>query len=67
MLFSLCIACNRTEAKMFRYIKKAQNIDIGDTCVIDFRDVLDVDYDCLYLFGEFTPPEYIANIIGIHI
>lgn len=51
---------------MFRYIK-AQNIDIGDTCVIDFRDVLDVDYDCLYLFGEFTPPEYIANIIGIHI
>ena len=53
---------NSTDKKIIHYI---QNLECIDTCCIDLRNVLNVDYDIMYLFGEFTLDDEISSIIGI--
>jgi hypothetical protein len=57
-------ACNQTDKRIIRYVKSACTND-NDTCRIDLRQVLNVDYDCMYLFGEYTQPDEISSVMGI--
>lgn len=60
---SFLCACSQIDRKIIKY---AQTVcSQNDTCRIDLREVLKVDYDCMYLFGEFTQPDEISSIMGI--
>lgn len=61
---SLFFACDHTDKKIIKYVQSVCPND-SDTCRIDLRQVLKVDYDCMYLFCEFTQPNEISSIMGI--
>lgn len=67
ILFIICVgllgACNHIDRKIIKYVQTS--CPNNDTCHIDLREVLKVDYDCMYLFGEFTQPDEISSIMGI--
>jgi len=60
------IGYNSTPEKIERYIKKHCNFDNTDTCYIDLRKALKVDFDTLYIFNEATPLTGVQNILGIN-
>ena len=60
---SLLLSCNNIDRKVIKYVQST--CPQSDTCVLDLREVLDVDYDCMYIFGEFTQPDKISSIMGI--
>jgi len=64
MFVGLFFACNHTDTKIIKYVKSVCP-NGSDTCRIDLRQVLKVDYDCMYLFGEFTQPDEISSVMGI--
>ena len=64
MFVGLFFACNHTDKKIIKYVKSVCPSG-SDTCRIDLRKVLNVDYDCMYLFCEFTQPDEISSIMGI--
>lgn len=64
MFAVLFFSCNHTDKSIIRYVKSVCP-NISDTCKIDLRKVLKVDYDCMYLFGEFTPSDEISSVMGI--
>jgi hypothetical protein len=64
--FSICLflvglftACTSTDKKIIKYVQSVC-INGEDTCRIDLRQVLNVDYDSMYLFGEYTPDSEIS-------
>ena len=63
MLLGLFCACNQTDKKIFKYVQSICSNDV-DTCRIDLRQALNVDYDKMYLFGESTTDDEISSIIG---
>lgn len=56
------ISCQHTDEKIINYIKSNGQTDQSDY-VIDLRDILEVEYDSMYLFVEYTNTN-IALIIG---
>lgn len=63
-VFVLC-SCNYTETKIVKYIDSVC-LSETDSCVVDLRQILKIDYDSLYLFCEFTQPEEISSILNIN-
>jgi len=64
MLSGLFFACNHTDTKIIKYVQSACPSNT-DTCTIDLQKILNVDYDSMFLFGEFTQPDEISSIMGI--
>jgi hypothetical protein len=64
ILSGLFLACNHTDKKIIRYVQSVCPND-WDSCRIDLRKVLKIDYDRVYLFCEFTQSDKIASVIGI--
>ncbi len=64
MFAGLFFACNHTDKRIIKYVESVCP-NSSDTCRIDLRKVLKVDYDCMYLFGEFTQPDEISSVMGI--
>lgn len=62
MVALVLISCQHTDEKIINYIKSYELTDQSDY-VIDLRDVLEVKYDSMYLFVEYTNAK-IACIIG---
>ena len=64
---SLCLfyGCSNTDDKLNKYIESHCTFNGSDTCYIDIKDALKVDYDKMYLFGETTTADEISKIIGI--
>ena len=52
---------NSTNKKITRYLR---DFECMDTCRVDLRQVLNVDYDKMYLFGESILDDDISSIIG---
>ena len=64
ILLSLFFACNHTDKRIIKYVQSVYP-NGSDTCRIDLREVLKVDYDRMYLFCEFTQSDDISSIIGV--
>lgn len=72
------ISCNNTPNKLYKYIKlNCQFQDCGkifyesnfveDTCLcyIDLRQALNIDFDTMYIFREYTPLTVIQDILDM--
>lgn len=55
----------KTPKIISKYIESNYSLGENDTCSIDLRKALNVDYDTMYLFGECTTAEEISQIINI--
>jgi hypothetical protein len=64
ILLGLFFACNHTDKRIIKYVQSICP-NGSDTCRIDLREVLKVDYDRMYLFGEFTQSDEISSVIGV--
>ncbi len=58
-------SCIHTPKKIEKYIKKHYNLGTTDTCYIDLRKALRLDYDTMYVFESLTPLTGVQNILGI--
>ena len=56
-------ACNSTDKKIIKYVQSLCT-NGEDSCRIDLRQVLNIDYDRMYLFCEYTPAKEISLAIG---
>lgn len=56
---------NNTDELINKYIEHNCAFNGKDTCYIDLKDVLNVDYDTMYVFGEYTQLQGIRLIIGV--
>lgn len=63
-LFAILISCSGTAKKITDYIDQSC-YSFGDTCRIDLREALEVDYDRLYLFNEYTAEHEISSVLDI--
>ena len=61
----LCGSCSNTDDKINKYIESHCSFNGTDLCYIDIKDVLKIDYDKMYLFGETTMANEISKVIGI--
>lgn len=59
------LGCSHTDDKLCKYIKSHCDFKNSDTCYIDLQKVLGIDYDTMYMFGEYTVVDVMRNIIGI--
>lgn len=64
MLSGLFFACNHTDRKIIKYVESVCPKGC-DTCSIDLRQALKINYDTMYLFCEFTQSDEISSIMGI--
>lgn len=61
----ICVGCTHTPQKIEKYISRHCDINANDSCIIDLRKALDVDYDTMYFFDSFTIETVVHNIVGI--
>lgn len=66
LAFFMLNSCTHTPQKIETYVKKYCNFKANDTCFIDLRKILKLDYDTMYVFGSLTPLTGVRNIIGIN-
>ncbi|MCL2802100.1 MAG: hypothetical protein FWD28_10115 [Treponema sp.] len=67
ILLSICffVGCSNTESKLDRYIKLNCNFKKSDVCYIDIKEVLNVDFDEMYIFYRTVTKDEISEVIGI--
>ena len=65
MLLLLLLGCNSNKNEFYSYIESKCTFENSDTSYIDLRDYFKVDYDTMYVFGEYTQLEGIKLILGI--
>lgn len=56
---------HKTPKTISKYIEINYNLEENDTCSIDLRKVLNVDYDTMYLFSGWTTEKEISKTINI--
>ena len=62
----LLFGCNSNEQSQFySYIESSCTFETNDTCYVDLKSFFKVDYDTMYVFGEYTQLEGIRLILGI--
>lgn len=61
----LLSGCSDTNDKLKSYIESHCNFNDVDSCYIDIKDALKINYDEIYIFGETTMEDEISEIIGI--
>lgn len=61
----LCSCRKNTDEILNAYIERKCDFNGIDTCYIDLKDALRVDYDTMYVFGEYTQLQGIRLIVGI--
>ena len=61
----LCGCTCHFPEKVERYISKHNILNDQGKGELDLREVLDIDYDTMYVFCSFTPLNGVQNIIGI--
>ena len=61
----VCSCTNHFPEKVERYISKHNILNDQGKGELDLREVLDIDYDTMYVFYSLTPLNGIQNIIGI--
>ena len=67
ILFSMFLlyGCSNTDDKLNKYIEAHCSFNGLDTCYINIKEALKIDYDEMYLFGESTMADEISKVIGI--
>ena len=67
ILLSVCLfyGCSDTDDKLYKYIESHCDFEEADTCYIDIKDALKIDYDKMYLFVELTHADEISKILEI--
>jgi hypothetical protein len=58
--FSSCIRNNKIE----RFFQNENLFAKSDSIVIELTDIIDVEWDKMYVIGEWTPDWYISEVIG---
>ncbi len=53
ILMMMLSACTHTDGRIIRYMRHYP-ISVGDSCFIDSEEVLEIEYDSMYLFSEYT-------------
>ena len=61
----VCSCTDHFPEKVERYISKHNILNDQGKGELDLREVLDIDYDTIYVFYSLTPLNGIQNIIGI--
>jgi len=61
----VCSCTDHFPEKVERYISKHNILNDQGKGELDLREVLDIDYDTMYVFYSLTPLNGIQNIIGI--
>ena len=61
----VCSCTHHFPKKVERYISKHNILNDQGKGELDLREVLDIDYDTMYVFYSLTPLNGIQNIIGI--
>ncbi|MDI9312805.1 MAG: hypothetical protein QM535_21525 [Limnohabitans sp.] len=62
----LLLGCNSNKKNEFySYIENKCIFENSDTCYIDLKDFFKVDYDTMYVFGEYIPLEGVRLILGM--
>lgn len=64
-LMFLCYGCSNTDDKLRSYIEKHCDFKSKDTCDINIKDALNVDFDTMYVFGEYTQMEEFNSILRL--
>jgi hypothetical protein len=66
MLLLLLLGCSSNKKNEFySYIESKCAFEHSDTSYIDLKDYFKVDYDTMYVFGEYTQLEGVRLILGI--
>jgi len=65
LMFLILNSCVHTPRKIERYIKRHCDMEKYDTCYIDLRKSLKVDYDTMFFFNSLIPLTGVQNILGI--
>ena len=61
----LFYGCSNTDNKLNNYIESHCNFNLADTCYINLKDALNIEYDKMYFFVEYTSEDEISEIMGI--
>jgi hypothetical protein len=61
----LFYSCINTDDKLNKYIEIHCSFYGSDTCYINIKEALKIDYNRMYLFGETTTANEISKILGI--
>lgn len=66
LVISILNSCTHFPGKIEKYIKQHCDMEESDTCYIDFRKVLKIDYDTMYVFNSLIPLTGVQYILGIN-
>ena len=61
----VCYNCTSTDNTLRNYIDKTCLFKNKDTCVINLKDALKIDFDTMFIFGEYTQKNEISSILQI--
>lgn len=66
-LVLLLVGCNQNQSDFNLFLESCfkKNIINSDSCVVDLKDFFKMDYDTMYVFGEYMQLNGIRKIIGI--
>lgn len=62
----LLMSCRNTEDKIVNFIEKNNNSPNTQNMEVDLQNVLNIKFDTLYLFGEYTQKELIGAILNLN-
>lgn len=63
MFIIILSSCSSQERELYKFIQ--QHCIAGDTCVINLKDIYDVDFDKFYIISEVNNRETISKIINL--
>lgn len=56
-------SCSDTDEKLHTYINKELNARSNDSCYINLTDALEINYDTMFIFGEFCKADEISSVL----
>lgn len=66
LLVCFFYSCSNTDIKLLTYIEKHCDLSNNDNCYINIKDALKVDFDTMYVFGEYTKAEEISAFLRLN-
>ncbi len=66
LVLLVLLGCNGSKkSKFYSYIERNCTFEKSDTSYIDLKDFFQVNYDTMYVFGEYTQLKGVRLILGI--
>ncbi len=63
VLIIACFSCSNPDDKLCLYIEEHCKLNTNDSCYINLKNALNVDYDTMYLFPGYPVPKEVFSFV----